>query len=187
MRKLTLLCSVFFIVSCVNHRQDNKDAGGSIINIKSEYPDEVVKQNLQTQFDKAKWYMYCIHCDDSCLFTKSAGVNDKITFASLDLKLENIQHFNDTTELRLNFYLDTIKCDTRILNNLKMTIGAAYQNSSDSILYFLSPFTGSRFLEEGARSRYQNPLQPNVIRYIQNNTSKLHPWFLNEAKKRGVL
>jgi len=31
-----------------------------------------------------------------------------------------------------------------------------------------------------------NQFQPEIIKLIRENSSRLHPWFLNEAKKRGM-
>jgi hypothetical protein len=37
------------------------------------------------------------------------------------------------------------------------------------------------------QSRYENPLQPEVIAYIKNNKDKLNPWFREEAKRRKII
>jgi hypothetical protein len=41
--------------------------------------------------------------------------------------------------------------------------------------------------EKGPRSRYENPLQPEVIAYIKTNKDKLNSWFREEAKRRGII
>ncbi len=33
---------------------------------------------------------------------------------------------------------------------------------------------------------FSNPFQPEIIKFVRENSNKMHPWFLAEAKKRGM-
>ncbi len=51
---------------------------------------------------------------------------------------------------------------------------------------FLFDTTNKRRTAFYSRRISINPIQPEVIRYIRNNQSKLHPWFFNEAVSHRV-
>jgi len=47
-------------------------------NVKEQYPTEITKFGLQKQYDVAKWYMYCIHCDESPQYVDSKGAKEHL-------------------------------------------------------------------------------------------------------------
>ena len=81
-----------------------------------------------------------------------------------------------------------MRCDVSSLkNSIRLATGAGYKKGSDSILYYTSSTTMHSFWEKGTYSRYDNPLQPEVIKYIKTNRDKLNPWFFKEAQVKGII
>jgi len=156
---------------------------------KDTYPKKITDLALESRYDKSKWALYCIYCDDSVKFEPETEIKEQITFASLDLKLEGVKQFNDTTELLFYFYYkDTLKCDYKVLKNLLIATGTGFKKGSDSIYYYTAEGHGlTKFWEQGDQSHIANPLQPDVISYINRNKDKLNLWFRNEAIRRKVL
>jgi hypothetical protein len=186
MKRIVLLICISTAGMCINYSCNQKKA--TIDTATSVYPKLIEKYKLERQYDKTKWMLYCIHCDEFCEFDKRSGISDTITFGMLSLHYEGVDIFNDTAELNFSFYYkDSIKCDYGILRNANIDIGAAYHMNSDSILYYLRLSTYNRHWETGQRSRYQYPLQPEVIKYIKTNRKNLDIWFRAEAIRRGII
>ena len=177
------------LIACNSDTKDTEDivVTDTIMN-EEKYPSEIVKLGLEKWYDETKWVMYCIYCDEICKFEKKTGINDSITFASLDLKFDKIEQFNDSTEISFYFYFnDTLKIDLTTTRNLGLVSGTGFIKGRDSIFFYISPGTMHRFWTNDPTSRYKNPLQPDVIEYIKANENKLNPWFREEAKRRGVI
>lgn len=188
MKCLIILCALIAACNTKPSSDQNNANKSDTINQQEAYPLDIVRLGLEQWYDKTKWALYCIYCDDSVRFQKHTGIHDSITFASLDLKFENVKQFNDTTEINVFFYLrDTIKCDLETTKNSEVASGAGFKKGSDSIIYYTSTTTLSRFWKTGPGSRYENPLQPEVVAYIKSNKQKLSAWFYDEAKKRGII
>ena len=181
--------SLIYLVACNQpiHKDDKIDT--SIIKPDEQYPKEISGKHLNSFYDKSKWLIYCIHCDEYCKFYKKLNIQDTPQFGTLDLKLNKVEYFNDTTELSFYFYYkDSIKCDVNTVYNYgELTSGVAFKGNKDSAIYFLSESTAHRFFESGLKSRYANPLQPEVIAYIKNNKNNLNPWFRKEAERRKII
>lgn len=179
------------ITSCGTNSQGDKEKSNEhSLKIKDEiYPKKIIDLKIENWYDKSKWALYCIYCKDTVKFEPQTNVKELTTFASLDLKLEDVKQFKDTTELLFYFYYkDTLKCDYKVLKNLFIATGTGFIKGSDSIYYYTADGHGvTKFWEYGDKSRIANPLQPEVTNYINNNKNKLHPWFRDEAKRRGII
>ena len=141
---------------------------------------------MQAKYDTAKWFLYCIYCDDTCKFQNHLKIENIVTFGMLDLKFEGLNMSKDTLELFFNFYYDTVKCDFLTIKNTIST-GVSFERNNNNISYYLSSSTLNIFYEKGPTSRYANPIQLEVISYLRNHKQKLAPWFRSEAQKRGLL
>ena len=188
--KYVYLGIISLITSCHTSDQKEEKSNGPSKKIKEEtYPKKVKDLKVESRYDKSKWALYCIYCDDTVKFEPDTKIKDFITFASLDLKLEDVKQFKDTTELLFYFYYkDTLKCDYKVFKNLLVATGTGFIKDSDSIRYYTAEGYGmTKFSQRGDRNPFANPLQPEVIKYINNNIEKLSPWFRDEAKRRGIL
>ncbi len=178
---LFLTCCLIFFCGCQNSAKSREFIK------KNEYPDTISKLGIQKMYDNIKWNIYCIFCDKKIIF--DLEISDTPSVASLDLRFKGLERRKDTFELYYSFYYkDTLECrNSNIREPGNLVSGAAFTKEKDSILYYTSTSILGRFWQIGATSRYSNPLQPDVISFIQENKNKLHPWFLSEAKKRGVV
>ena len=57
---------------------------------------------------------------------------------------------------------------------------------ANSRIYELSQIIGPECQYKWAQKILLNPFQPEIIKHVRENSSHIHPWFLNEAKKRGM-
>ena len=186
--RLLMIFFALFISNCNDGKPEKVQDTSKTDSVEQEeaYPGQIKTNDLQAKYDKVKWALYCIYCDDTCRFVKDSGIKDSVTFASLDLRFDRVLQFSDTTEIYFYFYKDSIKCNLVVIDNNEIAIGAGFKKGNDNISYYISPTTMRYFWENGPHSRYENPLQPEVINYIKNNKGKLNKWFLNEVKRKGI-
>jgi hypothetical protein len=113
----------------------------------------------------------------------------EITFGTLDLRFSELRQSKDTIEMDFYFYLnDTIRYDKSTMEyNERMASGVGYKKGSDSIIFYISETTMRYFWEKGSSSKYENPLQPEVIVYIKSNKDKLNHWFREEARRKEII
>ncbi|MBX9448838.1 MAG: hypothetical protein KL787_03605 [Taibaiella sp.] len=137
------------------------------------------------------------------------------TFSELDLRFDTLEvsnetvkiyfwfYVNDTTVLNLDYFSyylgDTISSKDDNYYRLEEYInGRMYYNSKNldicyltkgsTIGYFcISSWFNGRETIDSMLNRRVNPLQPEVIKYINEHKRELHPWFYREAVKRGVI
>jgi hypothetical protein len=189
--KYLYFVTLALIISCgiKNEKVQEKSNEQNAKIIEKGYPKTITDLGIESWYDKSKWALYCMYCDDTVKFEPNTKIKELVTFASLDLRLDGVKQFNDTTELRFYFYYnDTLKCDYKIFKNLLIATGTGFIKGSDSIRYYTAEGYGlTKFWEHGDQSPIGNPLQPEVINFINNNKDKLNSWFRNEAIRRGVL
>jgi hypothetical protein len=186
--KYLFVCALIWLFACNQPHQQHNTIKSSV---KEEvYPKDIRDKNLDSLYDKSKWLIYCIHCDEYCKFYKKLNILDTPQFGTLDLRFNKVENFSDTTELSFYFYYkDSIKCNVNTVYNYgELTYGVAFKgNNKDSAIYYLSETTINRFYKGGLSSRYENPLQPEVIAFMKSNKDKLNPWFREEAKRRKII
>jgi hypothetical protein len=183
MKNILVLISLTILIGC-NQQKSSKQNSSVTENdaLVSNYPSIIDSLSLWELYDKAKWTLYCIYSDDTCRVKKQFSVVSDKTFGSLDLRFSDLRQQKDTIEMDFYFYVnDTLRYDiSTMANNKRLASGVGYKKDSDSILFYLSQTTMRYFWEKGMTSRYQNPMQPEVIDYI-------NPWFKKEAKRRGII
>ncbi len=190
MKNIFVLLFITILTGC-NHQQGSKE--NSAVTEKdtlvSNYPSLIDSLNLQGLYDKAKWALYCIYSDDTCKVKKQFSVMPGKTFGTLDLRFSELRQQKDTIEMDFYFYVnDTIRYDISTMkSNKRLASGVGYKKGSDSIVFYISQTTMRYFWEKGATSRYENPLQPEVIDYIKSNKDSLNHWFREEAKRKGII
>jgi hypothetical protein len=185
-----LFLSIFVLIGC-NQRKDLKNivVAKESDSAVGKYPFLIDSFGLQSLYDKAKWTLYCIYCDDTCRIKEQYSFVPDRTFGTLDLRFSEIRQHNDTIEMDFYFYInDTTRYDISKMENFKgFASGVGYKNGSDSILFYTSQTTMRYFWKKGETSRYAKPLQPEVIDYIRSNKDKLNHWFREEAIRKGII
>lgn len=182
--RFLILLLLFSLYSCRTH--SDKEA---IYEPCKGYPAVITQFELQHQFDNTKWMLYCLHCDEKLNFQSTLN-NKDVTFGELPLRFTMFNIRKDSIEIGFKFYYNDRPCDIQLVKNI-IDVGAVYKYGSDTVVYWISPTTMKYFyvrcLVADCPSRYVNPLQPEVYKYIRNNHKKLNPWFRKEAIRRGVI
>jgi hypothetical protein len=190
MKNIIYIIMVVMIISC---QPDNSSPNNTVNRSVNDYskikidtiPLRFIKSiNRMSQYNNGKWYLYCIYCDDTLSFTHQSGITKIMTYGNLKLKLCSFKIHKDTTELAYCFYYnDTIPCLQNIVGNYPIS----------SVIFKCNDTVPCQFLRSGhfmwdisTNTRLGDPIKPDVVKYIRENTSKLDPWFIAEARRRGI-
>lgn len=148
------------------------------------YPREIDSLHLQDLYDSARWYIYTRYCD--VLYKpKSDSVLSK-SFGELELKFDNMLIKNDTAALIFNFAdMGTPLLSNMLRDSRPLATGVGFDIKTRQKVYMIS--SNTTITSKGdPTSRYENPLQPEVIRYIKENWKKLDDCFRELAEKKGL-
>lgn len=184
MKLLIVLTVVLFFISC------DSNSGRGQVNIEKnnkkcfQYPRIVDSLNLPDLYDSARWFIYTWHCDMPYL-PKADSLRTG-TLGELELKFNHVLLKNDTVDIDF-YFIDNGKTilsgstrDTR-----ELATGVSFDFASRRKLAMFSHGNYS-FHGSGKKNRYENPLQPEVIRYIKENWDKLDDCFRELAEKKGI-
>ena len=161
--------------------------------------------------DDAKWRMYCLYCDRVANLEQVLGRNIKRTFGELELQIARID-FDQykgaycgraNTEISFVFKVPNIDSadSVAVVNNFfhGEFCKYYYNRETPNVPLYIGYYYGSSICTELDKKHNMNdslarknmrilfPIQPEVINYLWKNINIINPWFLNEAKKRGVL
>jgi hypothetical protein len=183
---LVCLCLCLFSCKTASRKEE------SLTQFKSEYPQIVDSLGFIELYNETKWLMYCYQCDDTLEAIDSSILGDSITYGMLELRFDTIRDYKDNgIEINFNFYYNDTKCDSF---SPKVSIwGIVYSKKDNKVMYYVKHTDFANYTKDSCvdgrpcPSRFINPLQPEVVKYINDNKAKLNPWFYREAKKRGVL
>lgn len=203
--KLTIIATLLIVITACNSANTRKEkkVANTIPKQEIGYPKIVDSLGVQELYDKTKWQMYLLKCDDtpklendSFLFTPPKS------FASLDLKFDSLWQRNDSIAFYFDFYVNDTQSVLELMNkrSLKKDFcnGMLFYKGMDSLLfcyvsnhtdvisiYWTGPVPKQYY--DTTTNRTVKPLQPKVAKYINENKSELNPWFYKEAIKRGVI
>lgn len=178
-----LIGALLLLAGCRNNNGDN---------CHTCYPKRVDSLGIQKLYDETKWHLYCYYCDDTAGY--NSYTNEKITYGTLELLFDTCEVRKDTVLItfRFNFPRKNVVKYNDVSNKrfshydycgvvyIHDTIYAFYGHTFNGIYReFRNP--------ESYKSKYFNPLQPDVLRYINLHKNDINPWFRAEAIKRGVL
>ncbi len=193
--------NIFLIfVSCTNVKNENTE------NRNLYYPKLIDSFGLHTLYDLGKWKIYHSSCLDS-LSLPSYDIS--IPFAQLGITLDTLILTDSTTEITYK-YLNLIGSAMPALEDFYMPDlgGFVFYQQTDSLIAFIcKDDAGISFVPkitdtlkwlrmtkeltfEQKRSSslfLYEPLQPEVVAYIDINRDNINRWFYFEAVKRGVI
>lgn len=147
------------------------------------YPSIVDSLQLKDLYDSARWYIYTIQCDGNYL--PKSDTSKSIPFGELPLAFDNLLIRHDTLNINFNF-MDKGKPILNSMNrsNKSIVAGVGFNLKSKSKIYM--SFDGGNMRSKGATTRYENPVQPEVLSYIKINWDKLNDCFRELAKRKGI-
>ena len=190
--RISIVVSILFLLASCTKGQLTKQQKTE----KAIFFDSIQQQELRVldslnllQFnDTAKWFLYTIQCDDS---SKSGRVRDKkalpqIPLGFMKLNLNYVAKQNDTLSLLYNFLYDDSTIIEKATSDKPIMEGVQFDIKKNKVIGFIVGH--ATFYQSGnPASRYENPLQPDVITFIKTNKDKLNPWFREEAKRRKII
>ena len=188
--KLLLFFWGAFLYGCAEHpRESSVDTGSLKDATKSlcfSYPSSIDSLHLDALYDSARWVLYTWHCDIVYKPKKDSMEKETRSFGMLPMLFDTFIRKSDTVELYFKF-LDgkeaIIPFDLKDYVHLKNGVG--YNMKTGEKLYLISP-DNYTINQKGKTSRFENPLQPEVIKYIDDNWNKLDTCFKLLAKERGL-
>lgn len=202
-----------FLFSCNNaSRKPANNMSHQGENIK-EYDDNriakiISDQNLEKIVEDVKWRSYAMYCDSTAIFIdKFLRTKSNIKMGELRLKILSIilDTFHDIDD---NDRFWGLKISLIYINSKNITYNV--DNKTESYGEFLYKKNGlekplcicndygywmsllqniHHSIKDSIRRskiRVINTMQPEVIYYVRENANRIDPWFLSEAKKRGV-
>ncbi len=168
-----------------------KDCDTFVINTTNRFNKNNAKLidslKLNKIIEDLKWRIYCTCCHDT-LISRIANLKTDLTFGEFKLDLidfsinKHIYTFSYLLHYNKIYYDATIFCCSRFYYKID------YDIKKNKIIYIYAPAIDLE-LGEGKNKDNINffiSIQPEAISYIRNNSQKIDPWFLTEAKKRGV-
>ena len=171
--------------SCNSNQQPVKPKKQTSINGNCfVYPAIVDSLHLKDLYDSARWYIYTWHCDQKYL---PKGDSPKsTTFGELPLKFNNLSLKQDIVEINFDFIdKSEVILPSTTKDNIEVLSGVGFNIKNRKRVYMLSP-NGFSQIEKGPATRYENPLQPEVLTYMKTNWNKLDGCFKELAEQKGI-
>jgi hypothetical protein len=167
-----------------------------------EYPKEIIENNLQKEYDKAKWLFYCLNYPTKGIYCNSASgwYKDSLKhIISCNIQISELQLLKDTAIITLFLYNnDTCEAcrpkDTYFINKFIFPL-------KDTNVYTI--MYGWGYDEEILRSQRNFELYSDTAdafgiyplriqlekfkNFLRNTDVEINPWLKKEANKRGIL
>ena len=150
---------ILFLIFCIACQNSVKQEQAALL--KTNFYDSIENKNLKLLDslklagwdDSAKWRLYTLHCDDTTKQDK-----DKLPISSLQLKLTYISILHDTLDLLYSFMANDSTPIKKYSGEKHITDGIQFKTSDGKAIGLIR---GDAIVKEsGAKSRYENPLQP---------------------------
>lgn len=171
--------------ACTSNQERKKETNQrSTIKVCFDYPRKVDSLKLNSLYDSARWFIYTWHCDQRYM-SKSDSIKP-ITFGELPLRFNNLNFKHDTIELTFVFMDNGRAVLPSMTKDLKqLSTGVGFDLKTNRKIYMLSP-NGFYSTIKGGANRYENPLVPEVLNYIEMNWDNLDNCFKSLATQKGI-
>lgn len=183
--RYNFLIPVVILFSCNLNQQRAKPEVVKINNDKCHvYPSTIDSLHLQDLYDSARWYIYTQYCD--VLYKPKSDSLLSKPFGELELRFDNLVIKNDTANLIFNFIDKGQPILPSMMREYKqLATGVGFDIKAKKKIYIISSNTTITSKGNPA-SRYENPLQPEVLEYIKENWGKLDDCFRELAEQKGI-
>ena len=172
--------------------------------------------NLLSFYDDAKWKLYCVNYKDTVFYSNYYCTKFRMPkyeiISEIPIHLEaiysdneyidnihstNYKYYFSIFDFNVRKYTDSslISNSNRNKNYVDYMLFCLHYNKSNpqepvafeiENIYILDTSTLENCRTDYIKKTILNTFQPEIIKYIRENSSRLHPWFQNEAKKRGL-
>ncbi len=180
-------CIILFccISACNSNPELKRKEVAGVVNSCFVYPSVVDSLQFRDLYDSARWYIYALHCD--LPYKPKFHTSGKTSFGELELRFENAVSYNDTLDIAFRFMDNGEPVLMGSVQGLKLLDPGVRFNITDrkKIAMFSQNASSSR--SSGRKSRFEHPLQPEVLDYIRNDSNKLSDCFRELARRKGLL
>lgn len=184
MKSFLLIIIILLQIACDSHLKKRAINAVENSDLCFVYPPVIDSLKLTSLYDTARWYIYTWHCDLPYLpktHTSKAG-----SFGELELRFNHLIFKHDTVEIDFDFVdkgQSILTGSTR--NARELATGVWFDFASKKKLAMYS-HNGYSFQAGGEKSRYENPIQPEVTKYIKENWGKINRCFKELALQKGI-
>ncbi len=147
------------------------------------YPSTVDSLKVKDLYDSARWYVYTLQCDKKYL--PKSDTSKSVTFGELPLGFRDLISEHDTIIINLDFMDNNKPIISGMTRDYKqLSTGVGFDINTRKKIFMV--FSGGIQSEKGSKTRYENPMQPEVVKYIRNNWDKLNECFRELAEQKGI-
>jgi hypothetical protein len=184
--KYIILIILVVILGCQANQTSQKSSVDKDKTDCFKYPKSIDSLNLRDMYDSARWYVFTWHCDE--YYKSKMDTSQFITFGELPLKFRELNLRGDTVDIVFDFIdknenspiLPSMTRDTK-----ELSTGVGFSMKTKAKLYMLS-LSGYTSVIKGGANRYENPLQPDVLKFIRCNWDRLDECFRRLAEHKRV-
>jgi hypothetical protein len=179
MIKLFSILIILFCIGCDSKSPENV-IQNNLVNL---YPKVIDSLGYQDIFDTAKFYLYAYDCDKKITFLNDT-TKEAMYLSYLPLEYDTIKIKGDTAELYFMYKYKGLKLDPNFLKEFVFyKSGVAFNLETKKPLY-LTTDRNLILKETGKLSRFENPLQNEVVNFVKRNAENVNKWFKSEVQKR---
>lgn len=192
MKNALIIFISFLLLSCTS---DTKPHGESIHTgktFKNEIDstaflckEKLDSLGLEAAYDTCKFWLYCYNVNARVYFKNVQHPDSPTIFSTLSIDCGNVNILKDTIEFLFHINLkDSLSIDW---GRTVTAHGVLYKLSENRPIGFILDGSMRYIWSSNPLSRANNPLQPDIIKFIQANYSLFNPWFVDRLKKRNIV
>jgi hypothetical protein len=142
---------------------------------------------MEDMYDSAKWYIFTYNCDQLYKPARDSSVN--IPYSKLELRFLSFAILHDTVRMGFSFMDNGRTILPAMTRDLTLVMsGVGFDSVTRKKIFMMGPGYYMKTMGDfDPRSRYKNPLQPEVVEFIKTHKDDLDPWFRDEAKRRKII
>lgn len=183
--KLYFLVIVWMVLGCGSNQQNTSHSKKQVVSENCfDYPIEIDTLHMKDLYDSARWYVFTRCCDIPYKSKKDSSLNKQ--FGELELKYGNLLVKHDTVLINFNFIDDghpILPSMTR--DNRQLATGMGFNINTKKKIFIISTNMFISY-KNNPSDRYENPMQPEVIKYINVNWDRLNNCFKELALQKGI-
>jgi len=148
------------------------------------YPSIIDSLGLKDLYDTARWIIYTRYCDK--IYESKTDPSIKRYFGEIELKFSQLVIKKDTIDLIFDF-IDNGKeiLPSMMIDNKQLATGVGFDKNLRRKLYLISSAMTIAYKND-PESRFENPIQQDVLSFVRANWSKLDECFRELAKHAGI-
>lgn len=181
-RSILFVTASIIMLSCNNNKLNQQDKSQSLSD--SMVVADTFK-NLEKFIGAAKWLYYCNCADTGGFYMVNYRLEKFFTnCAMFERRFDGYRIDQDTVIM----YMTSIYKSKHLVDTIQYRLGIAYNIKSMEPVFTFTDNDDTRksYVFPIEYKQYDDTLKHNIICFIQTYSDVIHPWFRQEAQKRGV-